>query len=233
MGLTGQLTKTSKTILGIKGRTAMSGQTRRFATRLARRSRQSRLQIAVLGKLALDRIVIMTAMANEEHFKLLFGVRRSVRYHSRRQAFYESVDRWTSFCLLLLGSGSVALAIEGSRAGSITVGLLVAVVSGLKLVFAFGLKASRHAQFVRDFTRLEEQLYEDDSEETVSAVTRERLAIEATEPPVMRVLDVVCHNELLRAMGNEDPKERVQLNWFQHLTANFFNFGERNLAKGA
>lgn len=174
----------------------------------------------------------MTAMASGEHFKLLFGVRRSIRYHSRRQAFYGSLDRWTSFLLLALGSGLVALAIQGSRAGMIAVGLAVTAVSGLKLVFAFGLKAARHAQFVRDFTRLEQQLYEDDSEETVSAVTRERLAIEATEPPVMRILDGICHNELLRAMGIEDPKERVQLNWFQYFTANLFNFGERNLAKG-
>lgn len=174
----------------------------------------------------------MTAMTNEKHFKLLFGVRRSIRYHSRRQAFYESVDRWTSFFLLLLGSGSVALAIQGSDSGMILVGTFVALLSGLKLVFAFGLKASRHAQFVRDFTRLEQQLCKDDSVETVSAVTQERLAIEATEPPVKRVLDVICHNELLRAMGIEDPKQRVQLNWFQYFTANLFNFGERNLAKG-
>lgn len=174
----------------------------------------------------------MTAMANEEHFNLLFGVRRSARYHSRRQAFFECWDRWTSFLLLVLGSGSVALAIQDDGTGMIIVGLTVTTVSGLKLVFAFGLKASRHAQFVRDFTRLEQQLYEDDSEETVSAVRHERLAIEATEPPVMWVLDVICHNELLRAMGIEDPKERVQLNWFQYFTANLFNFGERNLAKG-
>lgn len=174
----------------------------------------------------------MMTMANKEHFKLLFGVRRSIRYHSRREAFYESVDRWTSFLLLLLGSGSVALAIQGSGSWMILVGSFVALLSGLKLVFAFGRKASRHAQFVRDFTRLEQQLCKDDSEETVSAVTHERLALEATEPPVKRVLDVICHNELLRAMGNEDPKERVQLNWFQYFTANFFDFGERNLAKG-
>ena len=36
----------------------------------------------------------------------------------------------------------------------------------------------------------------------------------------MRVLDALCHNELLVAMGYSDEKERVPLTWFQRLTAN-------------
>lgn len=174
----------------------------------------------------------MTVMASEGHFKLLFGVRRSIRYHSKRQAFYESVGRWASFALLMLGSGSVAVAIHGSWIGTILVGSAVAVIAGLQLVFAFSSKASRHAQFVREFTRVEQKLCADDSDETVRAATQERLAIEAGEPPVMRILDVICHNELIQAMGLYGEGERVRLNWFQHLTANLFNVGDRNLAKG-
>lgn len=174
----------------------------------------------------------MTGMASEGHFKLLFGVRRSIRYHSKRQAFYESVGRWASFALLMLGSGSVAVAIHGSWIGTILVGSAVAVIAGLQLVFAFSSKASRHAQFVREFTRVEQKFCADDSDETVRAATQERLAIEAGEPPVMRILDVICHNELIQAMGLYGEGERVRLNWFQHLTANLFNVGDRNLAKG-
>ena len=164
-------------------------------------------------------------MANTEHHDVLFSVRRSIRYHSKRQAFYESVEQWTTFVLLLLGSGVVALALEGLQAWNLAVGFGVALLSGLKLVYAFGSKAHRHARFVGDFTTLEKRLRGDSSGETVAAVTRERLDLEASEPPIKRVLDVICHNELCRAMDYSD-EERVRVTRLQRLTANLFNYDD-------
>ena len=169
-------------------------------------------------------------MANNAHHKLLFGVRRSIRYHSKRQAFFERIDRWLTFALLLLGSGSALSILQDYKA----VGLAVTCISSLKLVFAFGSKANRHAQFVKDFTRLEKRLYGDESAETVAAVTRERLDIESAEPPVMHVLNDLCHNELLQAMGYDAKTLRsnwVQVGWHKRLTANFFNWGAPRLVK--
>ena len=171
-------------------------------------------------------------MTKQKYDALLFGVRRSIRYHSRRQGFFEGVNRWTNFLLLLLGSGTVALAIRNHPSWILGLGLAVTFVSSLKLVFAFAFKANQHAQFVRDFTRLEKRLCADASEETVNAVTQERLDIEAVEPPVKKVLDVLCHNELLLAMGYSDEKEQVAVTWWQRQTAHFFNFGTHRLAKG-
>lgn len=171
-------------------------------------------------------------MTNQKYDDLLFGVRRSIRYHSRRQAFFEGVNRWTDFLLLALGSGTVALAVQDRPSWILGLGLGVALVSSLKLVFAFGVKATQHAQFVRDFTLLEKRLCTDASGETVKAVTQERLDLEALEPPVMQVLDVLCHNDLLRAMGYADEKEQVAVTWWQRQTAQFFNFGTHRLAKG-
>ena len=48
----------------------------------------------------------------------------------------------------------------------------------------------------------------------------------------MQVLDVLCHNDLLRAMGYADEKEKVAVTWWQRQTAHFFNFGTHRLAKG-
>ena len=170
-------------------------------------------------------------MESNAYHHLLFGVRRSIRYHSRRRAFYEIVDRWTNFLLLLLGSGTVMLALFDSQDGMLAVGLGVTIVSSLRLVFAFGLKGNRHAQFVKDFTLLEKRLH-DTSEEAVIAITQERLDLETLEPPVLRVLDVLCHNELLRAMGNDDPNEQVPVSWFQRQMAQFFDYKEQDLVKG-
>ena len=106
-------------------------------------------------------------MKTHEYDDLLFGVRRSIRYHSRRQAFFEGVNRWTNFLLLLFGSGTVALAVQDRPSWILGLGLGVALVSSLKLVFAFAVKATQHARFVRDFTLLEKRLRADASEETV------------------------------------------------------------------
>lgn len=170
-------------------------------------------------------------MVSKEHHALLFGVRRSIRYHSRRQAFYESLDQWTTFILLLLGTGMIATALNDLYAWMFLVGFLVSAIAGLKLAFACGTKAGLHAQLVKDFTLLEKRLRADSSEETVAAITQERLDLEAAEPPVMHVLNVICHNELLRAMGITDNSERVPVTWLQRLTANFFDYGEHRLAK--
>lgn len=170
-------------------------------------------------------------MSSEEHYALLFGVRRSVRYHSRRQAFYERVDRWTNFLLLLLGSGAASLALRDLQAWILAAGFGVTIISSLKLVYAFGTKAGQHAQFVKDFLQLEKRLVADDSDKMVAAVKQDRLQLESAEPPVMRVLDALCHNELLVAIGHSDKGERVPLKWYQRLTANLFNIGESSLQK--
>ncbi len=171
-------------------------------------------------------------VSSKEHFDLLFDVRRSIRYHSKRQAFYERVDRLSDFFLLILGSGTVALVLQDCQEWATAAGFLVAVFSSMRLVYSYGVMAGRHARFVRDFTQLEKRLCADDSDATVAAVTQERLELEATEPPVMRALDTICHNELLVAMGLDSHDQRVSVTRFERLTANFFSYGHRRWAKG-
>ena len=78
---------------------------------------------------------------------------------------------------------------------------MVALISRLKLVLTVERKARTHAPLVRDFTRIERQLVGDVCSEAVKCATLERLEIEATEPPILRVLDVIGHNELLQPRG--------------------------------
>ena len=170
--------------------------------------------------------------SSKDHFALLFGVRRSIRYHSKRQAFYERADRLSDFLLLLLGSGTVVLALQEYPRLTVAAGFCVAFISGLRHVYSYGIKAGLHARFVRDFTQLDKRLYADDSDETVAAVKQERLELEATEPPVMRALDTICHNELLVAMGLDSRDQRVSVTRFERLTANLFSYGHRRWAKG-
>ena len=110
-------------------------------------------------------------MSQTKHFNVLWGVRRSGRYHSRRRAFYESVERWFSLAFLLLGAGSVAFLLRGNDVVVLASSAAVSVLAGLNLAFAFGPKASRHEQFVKDFSRIERQLTANSSDATVRRTT--------------------------------------------------------------
>ena len=65
------------------------------------------------------------------------------------------------------------------------------------------------------------------SEKLIRNVKDKRLKFESTEPPVLRVLDTLCHNELMRAMGIEHKKMiRVTRQCSVKLCAPFFDLFE-------
>lgn len=56
----------------------------------------------------------------------------------------------------------------------------------------------------------------------LATLTNRRLAIEADEPPILRMLDTLCHNELLCAMGQED--EIIKVGFWHRCFAQIFHF---------
>ena len=56
-----------------------------------------------------------------------------------------------------------------------------------------------------------------------------RLEIERDEPPVLRVLDSICHSELLRATGY-DRSQYVEIAWYQRLLAQFVDVREHAIS---
>jgi hypothetical protein len=78
--------------------------------------------------------------------------------------------------------------------------------------------ARLHEELAKRFASLEHSIVVTDhsKHEGISKLEAERLLIEADEPPIMRVLDSQCHNELCRAMDEEDC-EFVQVGPIQAL----------------
>ena len=50
---------------------------------------------------------LVTDELETKHFKLLFGVRRSIRYHSRRQMFFDRFHKVTSGINIVFGSAAL------------------------------------------------------------------------------------------------------------------------------
>ena len=162
-----------------------------------------------------------------EYDKLLFGVQRSVRYHRHRERFLDQVHNVGALLTAFGGSATVAAVVAELPADWAWVLPAVAAVTALagahELVFGTARAARRHDDLARDFVALEQDVVR-----ACPTLTREvlldlqtrRLDIEAKEPPVYRVLDATCHDELVTALGRDEAQHtnvtRLQ-RWLRHV----------------
>lgn len=154
---------------------------------------------------------ILKENLENKHHGLLWGVRRSIRYHSHRQDFFEQCNTWSNVIALLFGSGAIFTILKDYPSIAITLAAMVTVVSTVNLVINTTRKAQVHRDFYKQFHELEATLTAGSpTEEMVNKATVKRLEIEAEEPPVLQVLDILCHNELLRSKGYDPVSDASQ-----------------------
>jgi hypothetical protein len=147
-----------------------------------------------------------------------FDIRRSIRYHNRRRVHFDRLDRLTNMVSIVFGSAAVFGVLEHRyQALALTAAAIVTVVSAINLVMGSSMRARDHAEFARRFVLLEKEIVASAPDaETLKQLTAKRLDIEVDEPPVLRVLDCLCHNEEMRAQGY--PKEQLaNIRWWQAL----------------
>jgi hypothetical protein len=156
---------------------------------------------------------------------LIFDLMRSVRYHDRRRAHFERLHRATNVVTILL-AGIVLMELSGG--GSPLWVRVLAVVGALlgatDLVIGFSKSADAHHNFKRRFSELESEANAGGS---LDAVVRQRLAIEAEEPPIFRALDLLCYNEICAAVGHhrtDTPCVFAEVPWYMRWTANWLRW---------
>ena len=157
----------------------------------------------------------------DQRHDLLFGVRRSVLYHTRRRAFFDWINQSTSALSLVMGSASVyGVLKEQAETVALVAAAAVTVFSALNLVICSSRQARTHHDLAKRFIALERKIVcvAVPTLDQLAAWTDERLDIEQDEPPKLRVLDCMCHNELVRAMGLGE-KEMAKIAWYQRWAA--------------
>jgi hypothetical protein len=171
---------------------------------------------------------------------ILFSVRRSVRYHNARRAFYDFWNTLSNALAVLLGSATVG-GIIGRVSAELTAvaAAAVTVVSTLNLVWGTSRMARLHADLARRFVELEKEIVgtmvtvERVPGDIVFALVARRLEIEADEPPVKKILNSMCQNEVLRSEGFGEDRF-ISIAWYQRMFAQFFDIGDHTLRrKGA
>ena len=164
----------------------------------------------------------------QEHF----AIQRSIKYHTRRQAFYDSWNNITNAVSILLGAGTVAASAHALRLAdvlSVVFPIVITIFSTLNLVWGTTRRARLHNELYRRFIELERRMV---SSSVVDAhacriFRGERLAIEADEPPTMFVLRILCHNEVVRAHG---AGEYFRVPLWQRCLAHLWRFADARFA---
>lgn len=176
---------------------------------------------------------------SDQQYGLLFDVRRSIRYHDLRSGFFDRLHQLTGGLTVLL-SGSVIfdLARPGeTSAWMLAIATIAALLSAWDIVVGYASKAGLHRDLKARFFALEIAIVSGDtSAETWNRHQVERLSIERDEPPIYRVLDLICHNQLMRAEGF-DPQDRkrganhfAKITPFQRITRHVFHWPDLTLA---
>lgn len=167
---------------------------------------------------------------NDAQFGLLFDVRRSIRYHDRRRAFFERLHQITGgLTVLLAGSVLFDLARPGDTPAWLSVlAVTAALLSAWDIVAGYASKATLHRDLKCRFVDLEIAIFSADMAETTWIAHRlKRLAIERDEPPIYRALDTLCHNDLMVAEGFDRKAAEnhfAKLNAWQRITRHIFHW---------
>ena len=171
----------------------------------------------------------------KEHYALLFSVRMSIRYHRKREQFLDRVNRGRLFVTVVAALGSITTTVGTWWPEGVTI-LMAAAGLGVALELAYGLGkgARKYNQLAARYTQLEKKLIEMGgkmNEDDLRKNIGERLEIEADEPPILTVLAVICHNEVLRATGLQ--AEQVPIGRLQRWAAHLFDVKAHELKREA
>ena len=162
---------------------------------------------------------------------VLFDVRLSIRYHERRQGFFEGLLNMTLFLSLALNSAAAGILLSrmDDEIWATLAMLIVAVMSAACLAYGARDKASRHNDLRRRFVALEAEIRgKEHTDEVADWAEIQRLAIEADELPTKSTVYALSHNEQSRAEDFETD-ELIKITPTQRFLAHFFNWKEETL----
>ncbi len=172
----------------------------------------------------------MAVTIEEKWHDLLYGVRRSVRYHMRRRRF---IEQWNSVIIIssvIFGVVAVAALIQND-ALDLRLTTIIAEIGAIVLAISTFRLARQHADLCKRFILLEKELTSlqvDESE--YAGLNHIRLDIEMDEPPVLHVLNKLCDNDMVRAMGYPED-QMLDIKWHQRIVAHYFDVNPQSIKR--
>ncbi len=147
-------------------------------------------------------------------YKLLFGIVRSIRYHRHRESFFRGwMNTMALFSVVaILGLYGILAAVDSSMINA-ELSIFVWYGSGIcfscfMMVYCV-LKIRKHKALADRFVVLEKQFSSGQNlnDQHYHQIANEQLDIETLEPTVLRLLDVICHYEVLQSISTKQLDE--------------------------
>lgn len=162
-----------------------------------------------------------------------FNVLRNALYHTARRRGLERTNRIFNFLVVMLGAAAVGDVLKQVQVDQSLIGLAVAVVGALQLVFDFGRQARDHQTLQRDYYILLAEIEASTSDDpSLCAEWYSRMIrISADEPPIMRAIDAKAFNDALDAMGTFASAERLHIPLWHRLFGPLVGFEGYNYKK--
>ncbi|MDP8176370.1 hypothetical protein QJU83_02280 [Pasteurella skyensis] len=162
---------------------------------------------------------------------LSFSLERSMRYHSKRRAFFNFWERFTNFISIVLSSGAIYAFSQNHPKFAITSSLVLTIFSALTLVIGFSEKAREHLEFELSFANLKKRLLlSDKSQKLIDEIRAEINMLDAKESEPLTVLEQICYNEQVIADGLSDDL-LTPITWYQRLFAQYFSICPEKMFK--
>lgn len=165
--------------------------------------------------------LMMTTNLEQQKHSLNFDIHRSIRYNSKRTAFFQKWDLIVNFFNLLLGSSTMASILMGYPNGAIVAAFIVTVLSLFALLIGFSAKANRHQNLVFAFGRLRENLNSQPlTLELLNKINEEMHQLDDEEGEPHKWLERISYNETVIALGYNE-NELLKVKWYQRLFAQY------------
>ena len=164
--------------------------------------------------------------AHTAYFNDLFGVRKSVRYHQRRRAFFEWIHTSTSALQMIAGSSAIVSWVSKCEELGIGLAAVAALLAAFDVVVGTSRRSTAHASLSQRFVQLEREMvpFEHDRQiptEIATGFRQRRLEIEESEPPKLRVIDILCHNELVAGVQMYHHWSSYPVCWARRVVGQF------------
>jgi hypothetical protein len=155
----------------------------------------------------------------------------AMRYHIKRRAFLEALDRIDPAITVIFGSAAFATILTGHSYWAATAAGIATIVSAINLAFGIGERARLHDSLYRRWAALKSDLVNlaNDAEPALRQLEVKRAEIDADSPAQLKVLTILCDDAERRVRG-EGGISKVR--WWQHLTANLLSLPPWRLEQG-
>ncbi len=174
----------------------------------------------------------------DERENIRFNALRNALYHTSRRRHFERLNRLANFATIMLGTAAASAALTQYGVSATALGVTVAAIGSLQLVFDFGRSARDHQLFQRDYFDLLADIESspNPSDEACATWRARMIRITGDEPPILRAIDAKAYNDAIDATGSFDETERLRIPFLHRLLGwivPFDGYGYRKLSEDA